>query len=141
MKRFVSSLLAVLLLLSTLTVLVGCGGSGDDGKETLNLGEVSTADDGTRYDSNGYLMDDLPDDLNYGDREVTILTCEEYATAVCPIEINNTALNDSSFTRNKIIEGRLGIKLNFILQAGVPTAVGIYEAFSAKVFPVSSTPG
>lgn len=133
MKRFVSCLLAVLLLLSTLVVVVGCGNSGDEGEETLNLGEVSTAEDGTRYDSNGYLMDDIPDDLKYGGREVTILTCEEYATAVCPTEINNTALNDSSFTRNKIIEGRLGIKLNFILQAGVPTAVGIYEAFSNKV--------
>ena len=131
MKRFVTCLLALVLLASTLLFTVSCGG--EENQDTVNLGEISTGADGLRYDENGYLMDDLPEDLNYGGREVNILTCEEMSYAVCPTEINNTALNDASYTRNKIIEGRLGVKLNFVLQTGIPTAVGIYEEFSAKV--------
>ena len=132
MKRFVSCLLALVLLLSTLALAVGCAGNGENG-DTLDNGEVSTSYDGPLYDENGYLMDDLPEDLNYNGREVNILTCEEYATSMCPTEFNNTVLNDSSFTRNKIIEERLGISFNFVLQKGIPTAKGIYEAFSEKV--------
>lgn len=132
MKRFVTCLLALVLLTSTLLFTVSCGG-GEENEDTLNLGEISTDADGLRYDENGYLMDDLPEDLNFGGTDVNIFTCTEFATEMCPTEFNNTALNDASYTRNKIIEGRLGIKLNFVLEYGVPTATGIYEAFTSKM--------
>lgn len=132
MKRFVSCLLALVLLLSSLVLTVGCAGN-EENSDTLDNGEVSTAYDGPLYDENGLLMDELPADLNFGDVDVNIFTCEEFKTAMCPEGYNNTSLNDASYARNKLMEERLGIKLNFILQPGVPTAVGIYEAFSEKL--------
>lgn len=132
MKRFVSCLLALVLLLSSLVLTVGCAGN-EENSDTLDNGEVSTAYDGPLYDENGLLMDELPADLNFGDVDVNIFTCEEFKTAMCPEGYNNTSLNDASYERNKLMEERLGIKLNFILQPGIPTAVGRYEAFAEKV--------
>ncbi len=134
MKRFVSCLVALLLLLTCLTFTMACGKESEESGETGGvLGEVSTDSDGKRYDANGYLLDDLPDDLNYGGKDLTVLTCEEMAYAVAPTELNNSVLNDTGYRRNTEIEARLGVKLNFVLQTGVPTATGIYEGFSSKV--------
>ncbi|MBR4013611.1 MAG: extracellular solute-binding protein [Clostridia bacterium] len=131
MKKALSLILALLLLCSTL-LTVGCSNKEDDETGDYSM-EVSTADDGTRYDENGYLMDDLPEDLDWDGKEINILTCEEFAPSVCPTEINNTALNDTSYTRNKIIEERLGVKLNFVLEMGVATSTANLENFAAAV--------
>lgn len=132
MKKIFACLLALLMLTSTLFTAVGCSDKGDEESEEYSM-EVSTSDDGKRYDENGYLMDDLPEDLNFGGKQVNILTCEEFAPSVCPTEINNTALNDTSFSRNKIIETRLGVTLNFVLEMGVATSAANLENFMSAV--------
>ena len=132
MKKFLSLALALITLLSTLLFTASCGKKEDEDTGEYSM-EVSTAEDGTRYDENGYLMDDLPDDLDWQGRDVNILTCEELSPSVCPTEMNNMALNDTSYTRNKIIEERLGIKLNFVLEVGVAHSTANLENFLSAV--------
>lgn len=133
MKKIIACLLALLTLVSTIAFTASCSKDKDGDGGTYNYGEVSTADDGKRYDSNGYLMDDLPEDLNYGGKEFWILACEEYREELAPQEINNSVLNDTSYARNKTIEDRLGVQLNFKFEYGIPTASGLYENFSEMV--------
>ena len=55
-KRILSLLLGVIMLLAVLLNTVGC--ASDEEEETGEYTrEISTADDGLRYDEKGYLMD------------------------------------------------------------------------------------
>ena len=74
-----------------------------------------------KYDQNGRELDDLPDDLNYGGEEITILHWNEDASLVEfeQAEITGNNVRDAVYDRNMQIEDRLNVTLKFI---GVPAA-------------------
>ena len=124
-KRILSLLLGVIMLLAVLLNTVGC--AAEEEEETGEYSrEISTADDGLRYDEKGYLMDDIPEDLNYDGKEVNILACKEMSATVCPEEIQNVVLFDTVYNRNLIIQDRLGVKLNWVLVEGVSSTMDTF---------------
>ena len=130
-KRILSLLLGVIMLLAVLLNTVGC--ASDEEEETGEYTrEISTADDGLRYDEKGYLMDDIPEDLNYDGKEVNILTCREMSYTVCPEEIQNVVLYDTVYNRNLIIQDRLGVKLNWVLVEGVASTMDTFIQATAN---------
>ena len=88
MKTTLTKVLLLLLSLAMLFSLVACNkgkennnGNKDNGTEA----ESTTADNGGestgpvyKYDENGYVMDNLPDDLDFGDADFNILMWKEW---------------------------------------------------------------
>lgn len=117
--RLISALLLITILISLLTACA----------ET-NTPEVTTADtvasvtqapvsettsDPTK-DENGYLKDDLPEDLDFGGEELTLLIWnnEHEEFVVTAEELSGDIVEQSIFDRNAMVEQRLGLNLEFI---------------------------
>ena len=105
------------LLLSAL-LLASCGDTAAPAIDTADTGvtENTTTAPETEptHDANGYLLDDIPDTLDYNGKTVTILTWNHYE----PIEFYATEqsgeiVNDAYHTRNLHVEERLKVKLAF----------------------------
>ncbi len=110
--------------LMVLCVFAACakGSEGNEG-ETTNVagGDVTTVDEtkDPTVDKNGYILDTIPDSLDYGGKIVTILTWadvehEEFVAT----EQTGEAVNDAIYLRNFAVEDRLGIDLQFISTNG-----------------------
>lgn len=126
-KRILCLALGAIMLLSLVFTSVGCARE-DESTDGEYSREISTAEDGLRYDERGYLMDDIPEDLNYGGKEVSILTCREMRATICPEEIQNVVLYDTAYNRNLIIQDRLGVSLNWVLVEGVAATMDTFIA-------------
>ena len=116
-KRILCLMLALVMLLS---MLVACkkdeeeaGGEGEDTTTTVD-------ENGQRYDENGYLMDDLPEDLDYGGKDITFLVWQESSWDKWELDPLNlpTPLDREVYRRNMQTEKRLNVKLNFRQTAG-----------------------
>ena len=103
-------ILAALLALSmTVASLAACAVSEDDPADTKDPSNTLTETEGETE-----LQDWLPDDLNYNDDEVTILSrYREGWTAgeIAVKELNSEPVNDAVYERNKAVEERLGVKI------------------------------
>lgn len=112
--RILSVLFAAIMIL---TLCVGCANNGnsDDSQDQTTAGaEVSgeeTAD--PNCDANGFLKDQLPDNLNYG-KTVNLLVWDDVEHEEFEAEQNGDTVDSSIFTRNAHVEKRLGVTLNFI---------------------------
>ena len=111
--RILAALLAALMLFST---LCACGEPilPNDGTDPADSGNANT-------EQETELTDDLPDDLNYNDDEIVILsryregwTSGEIAVS----DLNGEPVNDAVYERNKFVEGRLGVKIISIEEPG-----------------------
>lgn len=111
-KRILAMLLAAVIVSS----FVSCGGSGS--------GDVTSAPDSdsgkgettaSPYDSNGFLLDSLPDELDFGGRKVTILGWDHYEEVeFYTEEQTGDIVNDAYYQRNLGVEDRLNVKLEFL---------------------------
>lgn len=118
MKRTLSLLLAVLLCS---TVFAACAkDNGDTGTDTTAApiadDTVTTApeivDDGK--DANGFIRDTLPSDLNFKDETINILTWSDVEHNEFEVEeITGDLVADALYNRNRRVEERLGVKLEF----------------------------
>lgn len=102
--RFLSALLASLMLAGALTA---CGTSGDDNTQTTDAYE-----DGVNTDDN------LPDDLDYANQEITIISRDREGWTRGEISVENLTgdpVNDAVYERNKAVESRLNVTINSIL--------------------------
>lgn len=115
--RLLSGTLALLLLVLTLaTVLVGCTGVEE---ATGTAGSSSTDASGTTFENATTPISNLPDDLNYGNDTVTILSFyrEGWTSGELDAEgFNSDPVNNAVYERNQLVETQLGIKLSCILE-------------------------
>ena len=102
-------LLALLMLVGT---FAACGEATDDPAVT-NPG--ATSDEVTEPETE--LTDWLPDDLNYGGDEITIISRyrEGWTSGEIAVqELINEPVNDAVYERNKAVEERLGVEITSI---------------------------
>ncbi len=73
------------------------------------------------YDVNGFLMDDIPNGYNYKGEKITILAWEDCERLEFDIEeywLSGEIVEQCIFDRNRNVEKRLGINLEFIYTCG-----------------------
>ena len=116
------TLLKVLSLMLTMVVLLGvtaCAGDrSDNNTETSTQGGNNEETTESPYDSNGFLKDNLPGDLNYGNRTFNVLGWETPYTEFYVDTTTGDAVDDSIYERNMAVETRLGVRLNYTLIPG-----------------------
>ena len=103
--RFLSALLAALMLVGPLTA---CGTPSETPADTEKEKQTNAVEEDTA------LRDNLPNDLNYGGDEVTIISRykEGWTSGEIAVEgLKGEPVNDVVFERNKAVEERLGVKI------------------------------
>lgn len=111
LKRFLSLLLAGLMLLS----MAACGTTSDGTSDTASTNQ-STAEDETqdmRY------VCELPDGLNYGGEEINIMYVKVAGRddELISEELGHGTIPDAVYERNLALENQLGVKLVFVDQS------------------------
>ena len=132
MKKWLSLALAALILISVLAVAVSCAKNGDDTPSDTTTVSPSGNPDDTGNGTNGttapvnseeYVNDDLPSDLNYKNEEVNFLTWDQSVSEYFAEEQTGDAVNDAIYYRNIEVENRLGVKLEYNVIKGNSSAV------------------
>jgi len=112
-------LLSTLLLVAMVASLAACGGETAGGNDTAGGADTTAAPIDTDHDANGFLLDSIPADTNFGGAEFNLLIREAKApTEFFVEEQTGDIVDDSLYARNTAIEDRLGIKLNYIPMPG-----------------------
>ena len=123
--RFLSALLAALMLVGPLTA---CGTPSEDPADTEKEKQTNAVEEDTA------LRDNLPNDLNYGGDEVTIISRDYEGWTRGEISVsglNSDPVNDSVFERNKSVEQRLNIKINSILDDNADASAVVNKVATA----------
>lgn len=120
MKRIISFILAAILSASVCFALVSCGDLPDEsgaGSSTADA-ETTAEDTSYLYDENGLLKDSLPEGLNFNNSVCHVLGWQTTRNEFYVEELTEERVNDSIYTRNKNVESRLGVSLDFNLIKG-----------------------
>ena len=114
-KKWMALALAVLTLLPT---VAACGGNGNENTVTTTTAQDTTVADTSELVSEetteGYdVKDNLPDNLNYNDATITILSrgrewCKDEVSVA---EMTGDVIGDAVYERNTAVEERLGVKI------------------------------
>ena len=109
----------LLLVLCLALPLAACGGKTDPGNETAEKTDPPDTGDGL-HDSDGYLLDHLPDSLDYGKEKINILYWNNAPTYEFSTDSDTalTTIENAVFARNSNVEERLNVVLNFIGRDG-----------------------
>jgi len=119
LKKILSSILVVTILFSFLACADGDNTSkGDD--TTVPQNSVTTAPQNEPVID--YEEDDLPASLNFGDKEVVVLSSSSYSIEgamedlpdFSVEELTSDVINDSVYNRERYVEDRIGIEINNI---------------------------
>ncbi|MBE6612709.1 MAG: hypothetical protein E7632_09480 [Ruminococcaceae bacterium] len=105
--------LSALLLLSMLASMAACASDTppDTGNDTTEPVETTTAD---TEDPRATMKDNLPDDLDFGGEVIRFYCRGAWATEEFSEETENgDIVNDAQFNRNRQVEERLNVKLEF----------------------------
>ncbi len=109
MKRFLSLLLAVLMLLSSSTLLFSC--DKDDGETEKNDNGEKVYDEQSLFYERSLVSDDL-ESVDYGGRQFRIVTHIPGEFYIEEAERNQGDLiKDAKFARNEAVENRFNVKL------------------------------
>ncbi|MBE6611214.1 MAG: hypothetical protein E7632_01875 [Ruminococcaceae bacterium] len=111
-KNMISPTAMLILAAMLCSMAASCGdGAAEDTTAETTLPAETTASD---RDADGYLLDDLPDDLDFGGETVTILGWNHYEEIEFFAEDQTGEIvNDAYYERNQRVEERLGVKLEF----------------------------
>ena len=112
-RRILAILLAAATLLST---LFACGVIPDP-----NAGKNPSDSGNNENTQETEITDDLPDDLDYNDDEIVILSRyrEGWTSGEIAVkELNSEPVNDAVFERNRSVEERLGVKIISVEEPG-----------------------
>lgn len=137
MKHSARITAALLSLLMLLPAAVGCSDSGDTGTTnttTPPAGDVTTNAPETEAPETEpiYVADSLPEKMDFGGEEVTILTWKTYAKEFNTEGESGDIIEDALYKRVRSVEDRLSIKLNFIEQAGDWSNRNNFISYAAK---------
>ncbi len=110
-KTMMRTLMCLVALCMLISCFVGCKKNDEDSAESFN---VSTGGDGT-HDANGYLLDALPDELDYGGTDISILGWNSEVNEFEVETLNGVPIDEAIFKRNLAIESRLNVNLVFDL--------------------------
>ena len=127
-----TKLIAILLVMTTLlSLLVACK---KDKTEEQTTVEQNTDEglDPNLYDANGYLKDQLPDDINYGNKTVNVVCWNNHFGEYDPDANSQDLVDLSVYQRNTKVEERFGVDLVFNKISGQ------YEAQSEFVAAVEA---
>ncbi|MBE6651902.1 MAG: hypothetical protein E7610_00635 [Ruminococcaceae bacterium] len=108
-NRILTSLLAALLLTGALTA---CANGEDTPAETKDSGQSTSSVEGETE-----LTDNLPDNLDYGGDEISIISRyqEGWTSGEIAVEsLRSEPVNDAVYERNKAVEERLSVTINSI---------------------------
>ena len=127
MKKLLAAILAAL---TVLTCLTACGSPAEPTETTLST-TTGTASDTqtttTAVTTDSIYDDDLPDDLNFGEQELSILYWNDVARPEFEVEDQTGDLiSDAIFLRNAAVEERLGLKLDW---HGIPGSYWVQQDF------------
>ncbi|MBQ8432016.1 MAG: hypothetical protein IJX28_03935 [Clostridia bacterium] len=115
-------ILCLVLMLSMVAVMfVGCGGNGTDPDSTNQNGNATngtTEETGPATDADGYLLDALPEDLNFN-REMKILCTEQMVDLFAVAELSNDVVGNAVYRRWTTVEDRLGIEITWVPKDGL----------------------
>lgn len=117
--RIIAAISALLMI----APLAACGGA-DTPDTPVNDTTVTTAapvvtepaETEPPTDENGFLLDSLPADLNYGGAKLTVLADEGQKKQYYAEDLTGDIVNDALYERERTVEERLGVQLewNFI---------------------------
>lgn len=127
MKGILRIFCVALIILMILPTAVSCHKKGDN-KGTSDLPAVTTGD--SPYDENGYLRDDIPDELDYAGKEVNILHWSDAQYIEFGETDTSSVVSSAIFDRNNAVESRLGVKLVWYDSLA---GDGVYKQFTQKV--------
>ena len=135
MKRTLSAILSIIMLLGTLFTAIGCSdpSNNQDPATTTAAAVGSNADEVTTdnlYDDKGYLKDSLDPSLNFGGETVNIFAWEHTLPEFEVEEQSGNIVEDAIYTRNANTESRLGVKLAFTITKGNS---GAFKEFCQEV--------
>lgn len=140
MKRTLSILLAALMLMGVMMTAIACGKSDDQNGTDTSMQNGTTvgtdpaattpAETEPTHDANGYLLDDLDPNLNFGDATFHILAWEHSLPEFDMAEQTGNVIENAVFTRNSMTEERLGIDLSFTIIKGNS---GAFQEFCQEV--------
>ena len=135
----ISRLVCVLLACLMLLPLVACGKTEEPsatttapaGENTTTAGSDVVTEATENTDINGYLKDDLDPSLNFQNEEFTLLYWSDREHEEFYAE-NQTGdlVNDAIYTRNQMVEERLGMKFAYVTEKGNASYV---NEFAQKV--------
>ena len=131
--RIISALLLAAMLVPS---MIACGGdnSASDAQTTPAAEETTTVETEPTHDENGYLLDEIPEELDYDGREVNILKWNHYESVDFNVEEETgDILNDALYNRNRTTEERLNIKLNFPEVTGRDSGGALLNALQASI--------
>ena len=131
MKKSLISIRFLLVILSLsllLAVFVGCDRDAKDPSTTGEGGETTAPSTAHLYDENGFLKDQLPDDLDYEGKELSVLCFASPANEFACDELDGTPINDALVKRDINVEERLDVSLQYLtdLVSGSVTEVTHY---------------
>ena len=116
-KRILLLFLVGVMLLLPLT---GCNRSSGDPEGTTQWEDESDEfDDNGRYDSEGYLKDELPSNLNYNNAEIRVLHWTEMDIGEFnPAEDTKYTIEKAIWERDRTVEERLGFIFEWVPTKG-----------------------
>ncbi len=148
MKRATKILSLILAVLLILPLMFSCKKEEQEEPESSEVeanDKVVTTEvesETLRLDENGYLMDDLPEELDFGGKEVRILAWEEaeawYDLFTVDRSDLSTPMKRSTFLRNSKTEQRLNVKLKFDMIPGNNKNLNDYIQKCATVYQESA---
>ncbi len=126
MTKRIRSIIALLLAFLMIAPLAACGNADGDSTSTTAAPAVNNDPASTdpvetappTHDANGFLLDSLPEDLKLTQKEVTMLHWNAENPEFFVEQANGEVINDAIFSRNQVVEERLGITLKFNEQKG-----------------------
>lgn len=127
MKNRLKTIFLALLSIVMIFSLVACKKTADQGEGDTTAAQETTQASGEqpegpvyKYDANGYVMDNLPDDLDFEDEEFNILMWKEWvrydfvANEKDPV----TDWAEELIERQYFVEDRLNVSINISTEAG-----------------------
>ena len=125
MKRM---MLLLLVCAISMSCLAGCGKEKEPTPANTTYSQKAEGDI-PGYDVDGYLLDDLPENLDFNGEDIKVLHWSE-CDIINPDKEDGGVIEQACYTRNLRVEDRLGVNLQFIPAEGHGTAA---QSFLAKV--------